>query len=172
MSAKTIHLKTHTSRLGRRQHLLNSTLIDDNNNVKYIIIEILSTKEFNKKRKKMAKSEPDGCQAIAGILGIIIVAIIYMMGSCNSKDEEINGSKLDAWVKTQYIVESRLKSPGTAKYPWGYSDYVTQDGNKYTIKAYVDAQNSFGATVRTYFICHLKYELREYKLINIHFYQR
>ena len=57
----------------------------------------------------------------------------------------------DAITVAESVVGDRLKSPSTAKF-CSVSDYtVTLDGNTWTIKGYVDAQNSFGATLRNNF---------------------
>jgi tetratricopeptide (TPR) repeat protein len=50
------------------------------------------------------------------------------------------------------IIES-LKAPSTAEFP--FSEYIaTHNGNdKYTVEGYVDAQNSFGAMIRSDWTC-------------------
>lgn len=53
-----------------------------------------------------------------------------------------------AVAAAQSIVKEKLKSPSTAKFPWGgYS--VKKCGNDFIVEGYVDAENSFGATIRT-----------------------
>ncbi|QIE89447.1 hypothetical protein [Pseudomonas nitroreducens] len=59
-----------------------------------------------------------------------------------------------AFVMSQGFVRQRLKSPGTAEFPMITSpgvrvEYLPQEaGCKHAVLAYVDAQNSFGGTVR------------------------
>ena len=68
----------------------------------------------------------------------------------NAWKNENNSSM--AYIMMQDFVKKRLKSPGTADFPFGYSDYTKSIGKfQYKITAYVDAQNSFGALVRTRF---------------------
>lgn len=54
------------------------------------------------------------------------------------------------------FVKERLKAPKSAEFPGifdGRADHVTYLGNqKYRIASYVDAQNSFGATIRNNFV--------------------
>ena len=59
---------------------------------------------------------------------------------------------IDAFVMSQESIRARLKAPSTAKFP-----YIVQKGvvverlgaeQKYRVRAYVDAQNSFGAMIR------------------------
>ena len=59
----------------------------------------------------------------------------------------------------QTHVKNRLKSPGTADFPWLPDTVVRQPRQKYRITSYVDAQNSLGATVRLYYTCDIQYDL-------------
>lgn len=65
---------------------------------------------------------------------------------------------IGAWVMAKSFVEDRLKSPSSAKFPWYSEDRVTRlDECAFLVEGYVDAQNSFGATIRTDFLLRLKY---------------
>ena len=58
----------------------------------------------------------------------------------------------DAWVCEQDIVNSNLKAPATAKFCSYTEAAITHNGGSdYTVKGYVDAENSYGAKIRTYF---------------------
>lgn len=58
----------------------------------------------------------------------------------------------DAWVCAQDIVNSNLKAPATAKFCSYTEATITHNGGSdYTVKGYVDAENSYGAKIRTYF---------------------
>ena len=51
-----------------------------------------------------------------------------------------------------------MKAPSTATFP-NFGDegvVVAGDEKKYTVIAYVDAENSFGAKIRSKFLCNLK----------------
>ena len=63
-----------------------------------------------------------------------------------------------AFVASKEFVKKQLKAPATAKFPWGVSDQaVTYLGdNRYHVKSYVDAQNTFGALIRTHYTCILR----------------
>jgi len=57
--------------------------------------------------------------------------------------------EVQAYQMAKRIVSNRLKSPST---PWITSISSRYSGNcRYQVIAYVDAQNSFGATIRNYF---------------------
>ena len=61
-----------------------------------------------------------------------------------------------AYIMMEKYVEQRLISPKSAEFPGvfdGKLDHVQYLGNqKYRIVSYVDAQNSFGALIRTNFV--------------------
>lgn len=58
------------------------------------------------------------------------------------------------WTDAQDAVKEELKAPSTAKFPWDYESYVTDNGDgTYTVTSYVDAENSFGAKIRSKFRC-------------------
>jgi hypothetical protein len=65
--------------------------------------------------------------------------------------EKKDGIVASVCAKT-YIEES-LKAPSTAKFPWSGGNVVPLGKNKYTVQNYVDAQNSFGAMIRTNYAC-------------------
>ena len=54
-------------------------------------------------------------------------------------------------VNTEDVIKRVLKSPSTAKFPWLDGWSISREDNKYTVSGYVDAQNGFGAEVRSYF---------------------
>lgn len=62
----------------------------------------------------------------------------------------------NAFEVSKKEVKLQLKSPSTAKFATEFdeeSKYKINDDNSVIIRSYVDAQNSFGTTVRTYFQC-------------------
>ncbi len=83
---------------------------------------------------------------------------------------ESKHDKLDAFTMAQDFIESRLKCPRTAKWPWiSYKKVTVHLGNgRYQISSYLDAQNSFGALVRTHFICVVQHTGgSDWRLINL-----
>lgn len=59
--------------------------------------------------------------------------------------------KSDSIFYAEEAVKKRLRSPGTAKFPWQAPDIAPLEGQKcsWRVSGYVDSQNGFGATVRT-----------------------
>lgn len=78
-----------------------------------------------------------------------------------AKDWDSSSAKIEAFVMSQEFMKRRLKAPGSAEFPW-YSDSevsVLHRGNGvFQVNAYVDAQNSFGAKLRTRYACQLRDE--------------
>lgn len=66
-------------------------------------------------------------------------------------EQNSTSTKMDAYEMAQQFVTDSLKSPGSAKYP-DYDDGYVQliSDNTYNVTAYVDSQNSFGASIRGY----------------------
>jgi len=101
-----------------------------------------------------------GCLGVAVVIAIIAgIVSAFVGGSSDSPD------KIDAWVMAQQFIERELKAPSSAEFGsvWGgdYQDpdkVVTDLGNgKFIVSGWVDAENSFGAKIRTYFVCELEY---------------
>jgi len=65
-----------------------------------------------------------------------------------------------AYIMAQSFVERRLKAPSTAVFP-SQNDpgvtIITVNDTTFLISAYVDAQNTFGAMLRTTFYCMVVY---------------
>lgn len=75
-----------------------------------------------------------------------------------SPEEQVKKRSRHAYAVAQQFVEDRLKAPGSASFPWYDPSYVTAAGvDRYTVRAHVDAQNSFGAKLRASWICRLRW---------------
>jgi hypothetical protein len=62
----------------------------------------------------------------------------------NAKDKEL------AMTFAQVYVKRQLKSPSTAKFPSNVDSYTyKREGNEWAVAGWVDATNSYGATIRT-----------------------
>lgn len=60
-----------------------------------------------------------------------------------------------AVVLCQMQVKDSLKAPRTADFPWGAQ--ASFNGKTATVASYVDAENSFGALIRTHYVCTVEY---------------
>lgn len=82
--------------------------------------------------------------------------------SVNQTEEREPTYEDSAWIYAQEFVKRALKSPRSAKFEFGAvaKGSVKYLGNDtYSVDSYVDAENSFGASIRTYFS--LKVQSRE-----------
>lgn len=72
--------------------------------------------------------------------------------SKSSSYSTMSGDYTGAWVSMTYFVKDRLKAPSSAKFEYaGARNVIRLDNDRYRIKSYVDAQNSFGAPIRMHF---------------------
>ncbi len=77
---------------------------------------------------------------------------LSMLAGCGKS--EFTCSESRAYGAAQRIIERHLKAPSTADFPLASSSQVriTETSKcKYRVEAYVDAQNAFGANIRTPF---------------------
>lgn len=91
-----------------------------------------------------------------------------------SLENAVNVTDMDTrsicWVKAKAYVKDNLKSPSSAKFPFtSESDGVSilKDGNYYCVIGWVDAENSFGAEIRSDFVVILKKSNNSYTLYDI-----
>jgi hypothetical protein len=93
-----------------------------------------------------------------GCAALIIIFIAVIAGwAFSSNDTGKEPSRLDAYVASQQFVEKQLKAPSSAKFPvFDNSMVVPLGNNRFKVAAYVDAQNSFGAIIRTSYTCTVK----------------
>ena len=100
-------------------------------------------------------------------MAFILFAIISkILGFGSSPDKPSGPDQIDAQATCQVSIEDALKAPSTAS----FSDWssVSTGSEGYEISGVVDAQNSFGAMLRSPFVCILKIENGEYRVIDYH----
>lgn len=96
------------------------------------------------------KKGAGGCLLLVGITGAIIIGWMIFSSSTSSSP---NGDDVGAYVACQQWVEEQLKAPSTAEFPTTSSVDISNKGAQWTVNGYVDAQNGFGAMIRTDFTC-------------------
>lgn len=94
------------------------------------------------------------CLFIPSLFGIVVRLFLSENDSVlNHKkeyDEEITLGK--AYVKCKSVVKNNLKAPSTADFPF-IPTYTQKIDDQYVVRSYVDAQNAFGAMIRSSFYC-------------------
>jgi uncharacterized membrane protein YfcA len=100
-----------------------------------------------------------------------ILAVTFVIGRCTPTETEKQQKEIEnaekwkerdnsteAYIMAQGFVKQLLKSPSSAKFP-SLTDkevFVSKNGFIYTVSGYVNATNSFGATVKTFYVCELE----------------
>ena len=88
-------------------------------------------------------------------------------------DENYQGTII---ANVQEEVKKQLMSPKSADFPWGFNEYnITYQGESedglymYSVESYVDAENSFGAEIRSEYMCmiHVTKDLKQYRAVVI-----
>lgn len=110
--------------------------------------EIDRAKEVRLASQKQAKKVGIGCGTI--------IAVLWIIGTIMGPGEP---DEIGAFVMSQQFVENALKSPSTADFcSYTEARVVDLGEGRFRVTAWVDSENSFGATVRTKYVCHLKGE--------------
>lgn len=79
------------------------------------------------------------------------VKILHLsLDNTKHKVSEYSDAAKSCWSLAKDKVKVRLKAPDSATFSDDY--LIVRTGNTYEVTSYVDAQNSFGAKIRTYFV--------------------
>jgi hypothetical protein len=109
---------------------------------------------------KIAELQIHKKSKLLGTLSLIamVLSLIVFVSGCNSDTEKPKHDKMTASIMAEEFMNDRLKSPGSAEFQSYPKQQITDLGNgKYKVASYVDSQNSFGALVRTHYVCTLQY---------------
>lgn len=85
-------------------------------------------------------------------VAVLVIGGMAVLGAFVGEEKDRCDDTIGAFVMSQSFVKDALKAPSTATFPYSSSDGVTitkADNCSFVVKAYVDAQNSFGAKLRT-----------------------
>lgn len=104
--------------------------------------------------KATANTQNSGCTkgclysvVTAFILIVLVVACTAFSGKSSNSG---TSQRIIAITAAKMAVEEHLKSPSTADFCSQSEMTISNSGNSWTVSGYVDAENSFGATVREY----------------------
>lgn len=93
-----------------------------------------------------------------GCLGFIL--IVVLIGLCSGGGDTVStptASSGDpgsaAYSACTRAVRERLRAPSTADFPWADYRWAKREGGDYLITSHVDAQNAFGAQIRSNWMC-------------------
>ena len=86
---------------------------------------------------------------------LALTAGCLVLAGCGSSGGDEGG----AIAYCHQFIEDQLKSPDSADFPSNGEHEVTANGdNRWTVSSYVDAENSFGASLRTDWTCDISYD--------------
>ena len=98
------------------------------------------------------------------VMGLIVIVVIACVIGANRKTDNGSGDGLDAQRVCRDFVKARLKAPATAKFSG--EDYDAS-GDTYTVTGAVDAQNSFGALLRSNYTCVVRLDGEKWRLQSV-----
>ena len=110
------------------------------------------------------KSKLGPSKLLVAILLFVGLSVIMALFGEDPSTTSWNPSDLDICIYSQMRIEEQLKAPSTAKHPACSLWQLTNSGSMYTFASYVDAQNSFGAMIRTNYKCSLNIMWEEYTI--------
>jgi hypothetical protein len=106
---------------------------------------------------------------IVGIVIIVCLVICFATSLFNNgstrtttRDSTEAYDKVILMTVTEDYVKQYLVSPSSAKFPRNQEWSITDNGSTIIVRSYVDAQNSFGAEIRSNFLA--KYSLPKVEL--------
>lgn len=107
---------------------------------------------------------------IVGYCALIAIGVLLFVSAQPQDGGTASGcsDRYGAYAAAQTFVERRLKSPGSAEFPWITDVSVSKGASDciYTIDGYVDAENSFSANLRSRYMATVEYlpASREWRL--------
>jgi len=122
----------------------------------------LSKSSQNESNLNIASSKKQSKVKSIAIGGLIILAVIVVLGIIASSNTSNSALEFDYKLISCAVegVKEILKAPSTAKFPafskgsipMGYIPKKIKDG-EYVVSNYVDAENSYGAMIRSNYSC-------------------
>ncbi len=104
------------------------------------------------------KAEADRRAANRGclwmVVAVVVVGVIWSMLDRNDTSDDEGPDDYAAIDVCHQEVSDQLRAPATADFG---GETVTHTGDRYTVVGYVDAQNGFGAQIRTDWVCNATY---------------
>ena len=105
------------------------------------------------------------------LIGVIIVFVIFSYAIDKKYGSASVIDCTDAQSVARQFVKRQLKAPSTADFPYDDYEYecVEKTNNRWVVKSYVDAENSFGAKLRQKWWVEMKYKKStdKWELLNI-----
>ncbi|MCW8811019.1 MAG: hypothetical protein OQJ93_01955 [Ignavibacteriaceae bacterium] len=133
---------------------------------------------MSKENEQKKSKQVSGCTILFFVIvgSIVLIAILSTVIDSNDSNSPDNfNTPRNAFYISKQFVEDKLKAPSTAEFPY-YNDRnvsvikVNGTTNQYIVKGYVDSQNSFGAMIRTRYICTVRHKYDStWELVDLQF---
>jgi hypothetical protein len=101
--------------------------------------------------------------ALLGVIALVAVGVVYLVfaavgGVRTALDREPTHDAIGAFVACQGATERRLRAPATAEWPSSRASNIEHlGGGRYRVRTHVDAQNAFGAKIRSDVDCSVRF---------------
>jgi hypothetical protein len=110
------------------------------------------------KSQPAASSTSTGCLGffILSIVVIVVVVFLVNLGGGNQSSEQDGYDEYDFTSQCQDLMRDQLKAPSTASFPNSYelaNEVRKTAKGDFAWSSFVDAENSFGAKIRSAFVC-------------------
>jgi hypothetical protein len=113
--------------------------------------------------------------AIGAFVALWVAAIVAVVLSPAKLDAILHAAPqgpqdraIEAEVICEQFVSRRLKAPSSADFSWPHDTTISGSGDgPYTVIGWVDAQNSFGAKIRSNYACEVKATGRNWQRLSL-----
>jgi len=105
------------------------------------------------------EKKPNTGGATLFTIGLVILGVILWFGITLSKNQSKSTTVSDYEIvkACQRLIEPNLKAPKSAEFPSTSEASIDRiASNLFDVVSYVDAQNSFGAMIRTFYTCKVR----------------
>lgn len=118
---------------------------------------------FRRTRRANDKPTHSGFIKLMLAIGCVVVWIALASASPSSSGPSYSAAKHTAnhdagmaCIMAEKLIKQQLKSPSSARFDYGdCKGNATRSGDAWTLRSYVDADNSFGAHIRTRYVAKL-----------------
>lgn len=109
------------------------------------------------KRSSLGMATTGGAMILAGFIvgNLVHPGNLTPEQAAKKREQDREHGRFQAYNYSQDRVKELLKAPASAKFPDFENRFVEMVGDDYKVQAYVDAQNGFGAMIRTSFTCNV-----------------
>ncbi|MGO9613210.1 MAG: hypothetical protein ACLPX5_09265 [Dissulfurispiraceae bacterium] len=123
---------------------------------------------YRGKSKRLTKT---GVVLIVLFVVVPLIILATMSHYAPVKKDPSEERAFTAWAMHNEFIKNLLKAPATADFaPRSASSVEILGNNLYKITSYVDAQNSFGAKLRTHYTITLKNTGDQWKVADVQFF--